>query len=254
MVNKIYLGTSGWSFNWEKFFSEQVPKTKRFQFYSEHFDAVEINYSFYRLPKAATLKKWRAETAGDFVFCLKLSRYLTHIKRLDSIKTPARKFLKRYRAIIPKAGPLLVQLPPNLKKDIGLLRKFLVDFRAVAKSLDLKTPLAFEFRHQSWFEDPEEIEKVLAGRGAAWVFAHSSKYPYPERQPLTSKKFAYFRFHGPGELFASKYGRRRLRKWRDKIIDCRKNRDVYVFFNNDFKGYAAQDALILKKLLKDKKK
>lgn len=248
--NKIYIGTSGWSFDWDHLVEEKIPKSKKLQYFSNYFDAVEVNYSFYRLPEAKTFKKWQAQTSGEFFFAVKLSRYITHIKRLKRVKTPLGEFLRRYAKLGSKAGPVLLQLPPTLKKDSRLLEKFLSDANSAAGKAGIASSrFAFEFRHESWFEDIEETEKILREYNACWVFADSSAYPYPDREPVTSNQFVYFRMHGPGKLFASEYGSAKLRKWLDKFEDHRKKRDVFVFFNNDEQNHAGKDALMLKQLV-----
>ena len=251
MPHPIHIGASGWTFDWEPFFEEDIPKNQKLSVFSRHFDTVEVNYSYYRLPKPETIDKWREETADDFLLALKLSRYITHIKRLDRVKTATRKFLRRFRRLGDKAGPLLVQLPPNFKADGEVLARFLEDADAARRDLDLKErlPLAFEFRHESWFENIQTYADILAGYDACWVFAHSDRYPYPDPEPTPCDRFVYYRFHGPGQLYASEYGTERLRKWKDRIEKHRRERDVFVYFNNDKQGYAAADALALRKLL-----
>jgi uncharacterized protein YecE (DUF72 family) len=246
----VHIGTSGWSFNWEQFFDEKIPSSKKLKFFSKHFNSVEVNYSFYRLPQAKTFDKWRAQSSEDFIFSVKLSRFITHIKRLDKVKTAFKKFLRRYRHLKEKAGPILLQLAPNFHADAELLKNFLQDTEDSRKDQEMDSlPLAFEFRHESWFDEREETEKILSEFDACLVFPDSSKFPYPEREPVTSKQFVYFRMHGPKELYGSEYGKEGLRKWKEKIENYRKDRDVYIYFNNDGHAYAAKDALALKDML-----
>lgn len=251
MTHPIHIGTSGWTFDWEPFFDEDIPKSNKLPAFSRYFDTVEVNYSYYRLPEPQTIDKWREETADDFLLALKLSRYITHIKRLDRVKTATRKFLRRFRRLKKKAGPILVQLPPNFKADADILTRFLKDADAARRDLGLKEylPLAFEFRHETWFEDTDTYAAILADYDACWVFAHSDRYPYPDPEPTPCNRFVYFRFHGPEELYGSEYGKKRLQEWKDRIETHQKERTVFVYFNNDKEGYAAADALVLRNLL-----
>lgn len=247
---KFYIGTSGYSFNWEQYVAEKLTKTHKLRNYSRYFNSVEVNYSFYRLPRASTVKKWAEETADDFTFSMKFSRYITHIKRLKQVKTASKDYLDKYRHLGKKGGPILIQLPPNLQCDAGLLSDFLQVMKEAGTDMAMPSlDLAFEFRHPSWFDKEKETLKALAQYDACWVFGHSSKYPWPEGEPLGSDKFVYFRMHGPGKLFASEYGEERLVEWSEKFRKYKEQRDVYVYFNNDTHGYAAKDAFKLKEIL-----
>jgi len=247
---KVYIGTSGWSFNWQQFVDEDIPSKNKLTHFSKYFDTVEVNYTFYNLPQTKTVDKWREQTADDFVFALKISQYITHNNRLSRVKTATKKFLRRYQHLEEKAGPVLLQLPPSLEADAELLKDFLQDAEDDRKELDLDPlPLAFEFRDESWYS--EEITDLLSEYDACLVFGHSSKYPYPEEEPLTSSRFVYFRLHGPEKMYGSEYGEERLKKWKDKIEKYGENRDVYVYFDNDQHGYAAKDAFALKAMIEE---
>ena len=228
-MSKIYIGTSGFEYNWSNFYNNAKDKLR---YYSEIFNAVEINYSFYRLPQIKTYEKWKNETPNDFCFALKLSRYITHIKRLKNVKTAFNKFLKRAKHLQSKLGPVLVQLPSNFKLDLDVIKKFL---------MDTKTRLAFEFRSEDLFESKELI-KLFKKNNVAIVFSHSSTFPYRE---IVTADFIYLRMHGPSKLYGSEYGDD-LKQWALKIKKWSKNKDVYVYFNNDQNEYAPNDA---KKLL-----
>lgn len=247
--DKLYIGTSGWSYHWENFYPKDLASAERLRYYSSRFRTVEVNYSFYHLPRKSTYEKWVGETPRDFLFALKLSRYITHIKRLKGIKAPLKEFLSRAKSLGSQLGPLLVQLPPSFKLDSKRLKSFLETARDLKE--ELKMPglkFAFEFRHKSWFERTTERERAIAilkKHKAAFVFAHSSRYPYPEDEPL-SADFVYLRFHGPGELFASEYKKEGLKSWVPKIkLWLKKGLEVYIYFNNDFSGFAPKDARTL---------
>ncbi len=248
--HSIHIGLSGWSFDWGAVIKEKIPASRRIEYLSRYFNSAEANYPFYRLPEIKTYEKWEEQAASGFVFAVKLSRYITHIKRLKGVKAPLRNFLRRYGHLKDKAGPILVQLPANLKADPELLDDFLLKAEDIGRELRMNSlRLAFEFRHPGWFEESGRTEEILARHNACLVFAHSSKYPYPESEPATSRNFVYFRFHGPRELFGSRYGRQELLKWKNKIEHYALKRDVYVFFNNDGHNYSAMDALELKKMI-----
>jgi len=241
MTKKIHIGTSGWSYDWDNFY-KNTAKGKQLGFYSSQFETVEVNYSFYRLPRRSTLKKWREETPDGFLFSAKLSRYITHIKRLKSSKTAFRKFLRRVSVLKEKLGPILVQLPPNFKVDTERLDKFLKDIKG---NMSSKTPfrLAIEPRNESWFK--KESLDILKKHNTALVFSDGEKFPYPVDEPITTN-FVYIRLHGPAKIYDSKYKEKDLEKWRDKIKRWRdKNLEVYVYFDNDAHGYAPENAFKL---------
>jgi uncharacterized protein YecE (DUF72 family) len=249
---RLFIGTSGWSYGWENFYPAGLPARERLRFYASRFASAEVNYSFYHLPKESTLAKWRDETPDGFVFALKLSRFITHIKRLKGVGAPLRTFFARARTLGAKLGPILVQLPPSFKLDAERLADFLARAARASSAPGRGRPrLAFEFRHPSWFAPGEARDAVLARigkRGGALAFAHSARYPYPEDEPVAAD-FVYLRFHGPRELFASRYGKRGLAPWARKIARWRaRGLDVYAYFNNNAAGYAAEDAAQLARL------
>jgi uncharacterized protein YecE (DUF72 family) len=249
---RLFIGTSGWSYGWDGFYPVRLPARERLSFYASRFASAEVNYSFYHLPKESTLANWRDQTPDDFVFALKLSRFVTHIKRLKGVGAALRTFLGRAKTLGNKLGPVLVQLPPSFKLDAKRLDTFLAQAARASSALRLgRLRLAFEFRHPSWFAPGAGRDTALAllkDRGWALAFAHSARYPYPEDEPVAAG-FVYLRFHGPRELFASRYGRRGLAPWARKIARWRaRGLDVYAYFNNDVAGYAAEDAATLARL------
>jgi uncharacterized protein YecE (DUF72 family) len=244
------VGTSGWSYDWERFYPTALASRDRLAFYARCFRSVEVNYSFYHLPRPGTYEKWLSQTPQGFVFALKLSRFITHVRRLEQARTALQTFLSSAAALAQKLGPVLVQLPPTLRADAGVLRAFLQDAHCVAKALSMqdRLRLAFEFRHSSWFESAAVL-KQLETFDAALVLAHSRRYPYPTLEPLTAR-WVYLRFHGPKALFASRYGTQGLAPWVLKIRRwLRQGRDVYGYFNNDVHGYAVDDARALLELV-----
>jgi uncharacterized protein YecE (DUF72 family) len=248
---RLYAGTSGWTYDWEGFYPDDLPNGRRLDFYSQRFSTVEVNYSFYHLPRETTYEKWAEHTPKAFVFALKLSRYITHIKRLEGARDALREFTGRAARLGAKLGPLLVQLPPSFRFDAGRLERFLEEAREVGKEHGLyPLRLAFEFRHPTWFEnDARTALESLKQHGAAFVCGHSSRYPYPFEEPLTAD-FMYLRFHGPDKMFASAYGERGLERWVPHIRRWLDDGiDVFAYFNNDFGGHAVRDARALVALM-----
>jgi len=249
---KIYIGTSGWVYShWVgKFYPENLPSKDRLKYFAKHFDTAEVNYSFYHLPRPKTFLRWYQETPKGFLFSVKASRFITHIKRLNDVKDAWEQFFENAENLKEKLGPILFQFPPSFKADKENVRR-LKDFLKLLSNYSLPTThyklkCAFEFRHKTWLD--EKIYKLLEKYNAAWVIADSSRYPKAE---VETCDFIYIRMHGPAELFASKYSDEVLENLAKKIKKWQKEkRDVFVYFNNDFYGFAIENALFLKNLLK----
>jgi uncharacterized protein YecE (DUF72 family) len=159
----IYIGTSGWQYDWwRKSFYAGAPKRLWLQLYASRFPIVEVNNSFYQLPREETFERWKAESPPGFLFAVKASRYITHIRRLRDCEEPVRLFWSRATHLGPKLGPVLFQFPPNLGKEKERLRDFL-------PTLPRDMRAAFEFRHDSWRDD--DVLGLLDGVSAAWVLA-----------------------------------------------------------------------------------
>ncbi len=254
----IHIGTSGWRYKeWgKKFYPEKTTQEEFLPYYASKFDTVEINTSFYHLPKMETYIHWKEETPPKFLFAVKMSRYVTHILRLEGAKLAILNFMKRAAALEEKMGPILVQLPPNLKSDRKKLVKLFSDLRSAQKIVQmgnkkLAVRFALEVRNKSWYEPKEyaALIELLKENGMALVFGHSSKYPYPENEPITTD-FVYLRFHGPKKFAGSLYGKK-LQTWVPKIRRwSRQGIDVFAYFNNDMQAYAIKDVTLLKSLLR----
>jgi uncharacterized protein YecE (DUF72 family) len=242
---KLYIGTSGWNYTgWSGIFYPEEIKPKDFlPFYAGHFSTVEVNYSFYRLPTESTYEKWVSLTPDDFTFVLKLSRFITHIKRLKDVGDALKTFIERADALGAKRGPLLVQLPPGFSLTDVNYKRVHAFLKAVRK---LGAQAAVEFRHKTWFID--EVYDLLSDSNVALVIANSSRYPNAP-EDIATADFVYFRFHGPEELFASPYSDKQLEHYA-KIMKgyARRGKDIYAYFNNDFGGFAVANALALKRL------
>jgi uncharacterized protein YecE (DUF72 family) len=234
----IYVGTSGWQYgSWKgTFYPQKLPQQAWLSHYVTVFPVVEVNNSFYQLPKEGTFDKWRDETPPKFVFVVKASRYITHIRRLRNARESVDLFWSRASRLNEKLGPVLFQLPPRFKADLDLLREFLSLLPARMKS-------AFEFRDVSWNRD--DVYKTLDAAGAAWVLADR---PGARVEPIVTGGWSYIRFH-QGRPFHPAYPRSKLARWADRIAEL-PARDTYIFFNNDPLAAAPRDAQILTALLR----
>lgn len=239
---KVLIGTSGWVYpHWKgRFYPEGLPQSEWLRFYARHFPTAEVNFSFYRLPPESAVRGWRENSPRRFVFAVKGSRFITHIKRLKDAEEPIRTFTSRMSVLGEKLGPILWQLPPNLKRDDGRLSEFL--------ALLPKGMLhAFEFRHSSWFCD--EVFDLLSRYNAALCIFSRPDFPCPE---VATAFWVYIRMHGSEALYSSCYTLDELRSWAGRIERfLSEGKDVYVYFNNDVNAYAVQNGLTLAKLLED---
>jgi len=241
---KICIGTSGWVYpHWENiFYPEGLPSKDKLKYFSQHFKTTEVNYSFYRLPGPATYQNWYSQTPGDFLFTVKASRFITHIKRLKDVKEPWKIFIKNALNLKEKLGPVLFQFPSSFKateENIKRLEDFLkYNYKLPTTNYQLK--LAFEFRHKTWCE--EKIYKLLKKHRVAWVIADSPSFPKAEK---VTADFVYLRMHGSKVLFSSKYTKKELNDLTEKIKKWKRNKDVFVYFNNDAHGHAIENAKTL---------
>jgi uncharacterized protein YecE (DUF72 family) len=202
--------------------------------YAERFATVEVNNAFYRLPERETFARWQESTPPGFTVAVKMSRYLTHIKRLREPAEPVARFLDRAGGLGGKLGPVLLQLPPTLAASAGLLDEVLALFPSDVR-------VAVEPRHDSWWVP--EIRAVLARRGAALCWADRRGRPVT---PLwRTAAFGYLRMHEGRAAPRPRYGRQALRSWLDRIAAEFRDEPVYVYFNNDPGGAAVVDALAL---------
>jgi uncharacterized protein YecE (DUF72 family) len=244
----LHIGTSGWMYkDWGEEFYPKGMKKGHLQFLAQEFKTVEVNSSFYHLPLTKTFENWRSGTPDDFVFAVKLSRFITHQKKLKGVRLPLERFIDRAKHLEEKLGVVLVQLPPSLQFETKLLEKMIEDMRVVTKRADVSIRFALEPRHQSWIDAGSIVRTLLRPENVAIVFPHSRKIPSfaPEKNNVTAD-FVYVRFHGPSEFAASRYGPARLKPWAERIVEWRKRKiKVFVYFNNDIHGHAIHDARTL---------
>ncbi|MRG97538.1 DUF72 domain-containing protein [Polyangium spumosum] len=232
----LFIGTSGWQYtHWRgTFYPDVLPSSRWLVYYADRLQVVEVNNTFYRLPEANVFRTWAERTPQDFLFAAKMSRFFTHIKRLRDPDEPIARFFDRASALGTKLGPVLVQLPPGMKRDAGRLDAALERFPKSAR-------VAVEFRDETWFSP--EIESLLGRHRAAlcvWDRKGSSA-------PLwRTADFGYVRFHEGSASPAPCYGARALCVWARRLAKiwpepC----DVFAFFNNDVNTCAIHDAGLL---------
>ena len=236
MSARVFIGTSGWHYDhWRgPFYPSKLPKTRWLEFYAGHFDTVEVNSSFYRLPSEAAVGGWRRGTPPGFTFSMKASRYITHLKRLKDSAEAVRRFTERVKILEGKLGPLLYQLPPNMKRDDRRLESFLAGLPPGYRH-------AVEFRHSSWYN--EAVFAILRRYGIGLCLLDMPEL----RSPLVvTAGFAYIRFHGKDELYTGSYPDGELAGWADKLVSLAAGLEaVYIYFNNDYQAHAVDNARTL---------
>jgi uncharacterized protein YecE (DUF72 family) len=214
------VGTSGYSIpKWKgKFYPEKLPAKQMLSYYGQQLPAVEINSSFYRMPKASTLELWVKEVPGTFRFAIKAPQTITHRKRLNNVEVETKELLRITSVLKRRRGPLLFQLPPNFKKDLPRLKAFI-------RLIGRRTRAAFEFRHESWFDD--EVFDCLRTHSCALCIADADELPAPGL--VATAGWGYVRLRREG------YSDRLLRQWINKIKSQAWN-EAYVFFKHEDTG------------------
>jgi len=234
------IGTSGWHYqHWQGvFYPEDLAKSDWLKYYTAHFPTVEVNNTFYHLPKDNSLEKWYQLAPPDFIFTTKASRYITHIKRLKDTSQSLQLLFDKIHILGEKLGSVLYQLPPGLHKDIGLLKSFI-------NRLPRNHISVFEFRHKSWFCD--DTFQLLKDNNMSFCIHDLAGLATPK---VITSKTIYVRFHGPGQRYAGNYTRQQLSAWAQWIEQNSCDvKFVFVYFNNDIQGYAIKNARQLRKLL-----
>jgi uncharacterized protein YecE (DUF72 family) len=241
MSGAVHIGTSGWNYkHWVgPFYPKDLPQKKWLAYYAEHFDTVEVNNTFYQLPQFSTFMSWRETVPQDFTFAVKASRFITHMKKLMAPKTSTEKFFNRSARLEDKLGPILFQLPPGWQRNFDRLADFL-------DAIPSDVKYAIEFRNETWLHN--EIYDLLRQHNIA-LCIHD--FRGKESPRVITSDFAYVRMHGPEEVaYAGSYPLRDLKKWAQQIKSWRKElKAVYIYFNNDFEGYAVKNALKLRELI-----
>jgi len=242
----IFIGTSGWNYtHWsnDQFYPRSCPQREWLAFYARHFATVEINNSFYRLPAPETFAAWSREVPANFVFAVKASRFITHMKKLKDSKQSVKLFLSHSSRLRKKLGPVLFQLPPQMKANAPRLKEFA---RGLSRQKRLRVSL--EFRHDSWFT--EEICEIV--QKAGWTICLADSFGSGRKIPVLGS-FCYIRRHGTTARYASCYSDAQLKEDAQFAKELTKQgKDVYVYFNNDAQAYAIKNAFTLMGMINSK--
>jgi uncharacterized protein YecE (DUF72 family) len=236
-VSKVHVGCSGWVYrHWRGlFYPEGLPQKRWFERYSEEFDTVEINASFYRLPLESTFDGWREKAPPGFRYAVKANRFITHMKKLVGCDEEIANFINLARRLQHTLGPILYQLPPSLHRDLARLEAFL-------NQLPSDLEHVVEFRHASWYD--EDVLALLDRYGVGFV-THDLKGLKSPR--WASGRTAYVRFHGSGGRYRGRYSDADIEEWADWLRNQREQgRSAWAYFNNDIGGDAIDDARALK--------
>jgi uncharacterized protein YecE (DUF72 family) len=240
MEHAIYIGTSGWSYeHWKGcFYPQSLPARDFLGYYQQHFNSVEINNTFYRLPDEHTFLHWYETVPDDFVFSVKASRYISHMKKLKDPAETVPPFMQQVRLLGSKLGPILFQLPPRWRCNPQRLQAFL-------HALPAGYRYVFEFRDSSWFT-PQTCQLLQQYNAAFCIYELDSKL-----SPLeVTADFVYLRLHGPAAAYCGSYSAKALEGWAKKIMGWQEaGKQVYCFFDNDEAGYAVQNAIQLKTMV-----
>jgi uncharacterized protein YecE (DUF72 family) len=234
----VRIGCSGWNYAaWKDDFYEGKPARLWLDHYARHFDTVEVNNTFYRLPRPEAVARWVEQTPPGFVFAVKASRYLTHVRRLRELGEGVQSF---YACIEPlvrsaKLGPVLWQLPPNFKRDDDRL--------ATACAAFPPGRHCFEFRHPSWFVD--DVYAILREHGVALVIGDRPEVKDFQAYVFTTD-WTFVRFHYGSRGRRGNYSESELKEWARRFAQWRRDVDVFAYFNNDWEGFAVRNALRLK--------
>lgn len=236
----VYIGTSGWSYkHWKGiFYPQDLPQKNWFQYFCEKFDTVEINASFYRIPILKTVRGWKERSPENFKFSIKMSRLVSHMKKLKNCANELRWFFSVFEPLYPKIAVVLIQLPPLLKFDPARISEF-------SSLLPATYRFAFEFRNPSWYR--EETYEILARYGH--IFCIHDMSGVVTEKVVTSDSI-YIRFHGFDSIYGGDYPLTHLQGWAEWIkAQFLENRSVYAYFNNDIGGYAVKNCMSLRNML-----
>jgi uncharacterized protein YecE (DUF72 family) len=237
----VRIGCSGWNYaDWrERVYPKGMPPRRWLAHYATLFDTVEVNATFYRLAKPEAVAAWVRDTPDDFLFAVKASQFLTHMKRLTDMGRGVERFYESIAPLAesPKLGPVLWQLPARMRRDEGRL----------AYALERLPPgrHCFEFRHESWFT--EDVLELLRAYAVALVIGVHPQRPW---QPLAlTTGWTFLRFHYGARGRRGNYSESELREWAPRVRDLAERADVFAYFNNDWQGFAVRNALRLRRLV-----
>ena len=234
-MRPVHIGCSGWNYAaWrELFYPKGLPANRWLEHYAQHFSTVEVNSTFYRLAKRDAVARWATQVPDDFVFSVKASRYLTHIKRLGGMREGVKRFYEPLEPLIDagKLGPVLWQLPPNMKRDDARLANALRELRPGRH--------CFEFREPSWFVP--EVYELLREYGVALVIGDRPEVASFQTHEMTTD-WTFVRFHHGHRGRRGNYSVSELETWKRRVARWRREREVFLYFNNDWEGFAIQNA------------
>jgi uncharacterized protein YecE (DUF72 family) len=236
-LNPVHIGCSGWNYaDWrERVYPKGLPPARWLEHYATLFDTVEVNSTFYRLPRRDAVARWVEQTPSGFVFTVKSSRYLTHIKRLTDLEEGVARFYERIDPLVrsPKLGPVLWQLPATFHRDDDRLEAALGALPSGRH--------CFEFRHESWFVP--EVYDSLRAHGVALVIGDHPERPFQTHE-LTAD-WTFVRFHYGSRGRNGNYSEPELEEWARRLTAWRARVEIYAYFNNDWRGYAVKNGLWL---------
>ncbi|RYY02338.1 MAG: DUF72 domain-containing protein [Gammaproteobacteria bacterium] len=239
----IHIGCSGWHYlHWRgNFYPTYAKPNEYLNLYLKHFDTVEINNSFYRLPTEHSLLSWKQGVPANFTFSVKASRFITHNKKLKDSDDAFQLFFNRILLLGDKLGPVLFQLPPTWNYNGVRLEEFLT-------ALPRPNDYVFEFRNRDWLRD--EMFALLRQYNVGFCIHDMPGSITPD---VVTSKIAYVRFHGNGEKYSGGYPNRMLEQWAENVVEWQKNHITpYVYLNNDIGGFAPRNALTLKNIIEEK--
>ena len=241
MTQPVRIGCSGWQYkDWrERFYPKGCAQRKWLEYYSQTFETVEVNSTFYRLANRDAVARWAENTPEDFVFALKASQYLTHIKRLTNLEEGIARYYERIEPLVqsPKLGPIVWQLPPTFKRDD---ERLLGALQALPEGRH-----CFEFRHETWFTKP--VYELLREHDVALVIGDHPQRPWQAHEMTADWTFVRFHYGARGRR--GNYSKTELETWAKRIEQWRRRVEVFVYFNNDWEGFAIDNGRWLKKRL-----
>jgi uncharacterized protein YecE (DUF72 family) len=240
-MKQVRVGCSGWMYDdWRgRLYPEREPKRRWLELYAQHFDTVEVNSTFYRLARREAVAGWVAQTPREFVFAVKASRYLTHIKRLVGIEDGVKRFYEPLDPLLEsgRLGPVLWQLPENFHRDDVRLHGWLELLPAGMHTI--------EFRHQSWFVPA--VMDALRSHAVALTIGDHPKRPFQSHEATAPWRFVRFHYGSRGR--DGNYSNAEIEQWAGRIAVWRNREEVYAYFNNDWRGFAPANARSLLRAL-----
>jgi uncharacterized protein YecE (DUF72 family) len=237
---RVWIGTSGWSYpHWGgRFYPDDIRKKDWFAYFAQHFNTVELNATFYHLFPETTYAGWERKAPGDFVYAVKMWQWVTHRKKLRGVEADTQTALERAALLGRRLGPVLVQLPPGLKRDDELLKEYMGVLKETPRRIGRRFALTFEFRHPSWAD--EEVYRMLRRDRFALCLPDGGRVTFPR---TVTAPFTYVRFHGRAGMADSLYPEAVLADWANWLRAQRNaGIDVYVYFNNDYNASAITNA------------